>query len=45
MVTLRRYYINGDYHWNEAGHRLVARTFLQQYTPPVHAEPAGTADP
>lgn len=45
MVTLRRYYINGDYHWNEAGHRLVARTFLQQYTPPVHAEPTRAADP
>ena len=44
LTTLRRYYISGDFHWNRAGHRLVARTFLQQYTPPVHAEPAGAAD-
>jgi len=26
--TVRRYYIRGDVHWNEAGHRLVADTLI-----------------
>lgn len=26
--TIRRYYIPGDVHWNEAGHHLVAEQFL-----------------
>jgi hypothetical protein len=32
MAILSRYYINGDYHWNEAGHRAVADAFLAAYT-------------
>jgi hypothetical protein len=28
VETLRRYYIEGDIHWNEAGHAVVARTIL-----------------
>jgi len=28
METIHRYFIAGDVHWNEAGHRLVAETIL-----------------
>lgn len=28
LNMIERYYIPGDCHWNEAGHRLVAETFL-----------------
>jgi hypothetical protein len=38
MATLVRYYIDGDFHWNEAGHRLIARRFLRGYQPPVAEE-------
>lgn len=29
--SLRKYYIKGDVHWNAAGHRLVAESFLDFY--------------
>jgi len=29
--TLRKYYIKGDVHWNEAGHKLVAEKFVDFY--------------
>jgi hypothetical protein len=33
-ATLVRYYIDGDFHWNAAGHRLIAAGFLHGYVPP-----------
>lgn len=30
--TIRKYFIPGDLHWNEEGHRLVARRFLEMWT-------------
>jgi len=27
-ATVRRYYIDGDVHWNEAGHRRVAEQLV-----------------
>jgi lysophospholipase L1-like esterase len=30
--VIRRYFIPGDLHWNEEGHRLVARRFLESWT-------------
>lgn len=30
-IALRTYYIKGDVHWNEAGHKLVAEKFLGFY--------------
>jgi lysophospholipase L1-like esterase len=32
--VLERYFIPYDFHWNAEGHRLVAETFLGQYSPP-----------
>jgi len=29
--TIRKYFIPGDLHWNEEGHRLVARRFLDMW--------------
>jgi hypothetical protein len=29
--VLDRYFIPGDVHWNEAGHRLIAEGFLEYY--------------
>jgi hypothetical protein len=29
--AIKKYYIPGDMHWTEAGHSLVARTFLSSY--------------
>jgi hypothetical protein len=29
--AVRRYFIAGDVHWNAAGHRLVAESFLKRY--------------
>ena len=29
---IRKYFIPGDLHWNEEGHRLVARRFLEMWT-------------
>jgi hypothetical protein len=29
--TLDTYFLHGDLHWNEAGHRLVAETFSEQF--------------
>ncbi len=29
--TIRRYFIPGDVHWNDAGHRLIADGFLEYY--------------
>lgn len=34
--AIRRHFIPGDLHWNERGHRLVARRFLEVWVP--HAE-------
>ena len=31
LETIRRYYIDGDIHWNEEGHKLVARTILDAH--------------
>ncbi len=33
--VIRRYFIPGDLHWNEEGHRLVARRFLENWTDPA----------
>ncbi len=30
--AIRKYFIPGDLHWNEEGHRLVARRFLEMWT-------------
>ena len=30
-ATIREYFIPGDVHWNESGHRLVAEKFLRFY--------------
>ena len=39
--VLDRYFIRGDVHWNEEGHRLVADGFLEQYAArPPAAVPA-----
>jgi len=32
--TVRRYFISGDVHWNEAGHRLVAEKLIARLTTP-----------
>jgi hypothetical protein len=29
--VIRRYYIQGDIHWNEEGHRLVAGRLLEKW--------------
>ena len=42
-AVLERYYINGDYHWNAAGHRLVAEGFLDAYTVPPDVRPTTLA--
>ena len=34
--TVRRYFIAGDVHWNEAGHRLVAERLLPHFLAPAH---------
>ncbi len=34
--TIRRYFIAGDVHWNEAGHRLVAERLLPHFLAPAH---------
>jgi hypothetical protein len=31
LEALHQYFIPGDIHWNEAGHALVARRFLEFY--------------
>jgi hypothetical protein len=31
--AIRKYFIPGDLHWNEAGHRLVAGRFLEMWRP------------
>jgi len=41
--VLRRYYIGGDYHWNAAGHRLVAQGFLRAYGDGADAAPGHAA--
>ena len=35
--TVRRYFISGDVHWNEAGHRLVAEQLIARLEPHVAA--------
>ena len=35
--TVRRYFISGDVHWNEAGHRLVAEQLVARLEPHVAA--------
>ncbi len=32
--VMKRYFIPFDMHWNSDGHKLVADTFLKQFTPP-----------
>jgi hypothetical protein len=39
--VIRRYFLPGDLHWNEQGHRLVAETFLRMWTPPAGSTIAG----
>ena len=34
---LERYFIPYDFHWNAEGHKLVAKTFLEQFAPPTAA--------
>ena len=29
--TLMRYFIPGDFHWNEKGHALTTEAFLKQF--------------
>jgi hypothetical protein len=31
VETLLRYFIAGDFHWNEKGHALTAAAFLRQF--------------
>lgn len=33
LAAIRRYYVKGDFHWNEAGHRLVADAVARAYDP------------
>ncbi len=33
VETLERYFIPYDFHWNAAGHRLVAEAFLERFRP------------
>ncbi len=33
-AVMERYFIPFDFHWNAEGHKLVAKTFLEQFTPP-----------
>jgi len=33
-AVMKRYFIPFDMHWNAEGHKLVAKTFLEQFTPP-----------
>lgn len=35
--TIKTYYINGDVHWNEKGHTLVAKQFLKAFSSTVAA--------
>ncbi len=35
-AVIRRYFIPGDIHWNEEGHRLVATRFLAQWQEMAH---------
>ncbi len=42
IETVRRYYIPNDFHWNAAGHRLVAQALLQGG---LAASVTGEADP
>ena len=37
--VLRRYFIPHDFHWNAEGHKLVARKFLEQFSPPSPSSP------
>lgn len=32
--VLERYFIPYDFHWNAEGHKLVAKTFLEKFSPP-----------
>ncbi|MBT3307410.1 MAG: hypothetical protein HN377_13145, partial [Alphaproteobacteria bacterium] len=32
-IVMEKYFIPFDFHWNAAGHKLVADTFLQQFIP------------
>ena len=40
-AVIKATFIDGDSHWNEAGHALVARRWLQErgYAPPVDPAP------
>jgi lysophospholipase L1-like esterase len=33
LATIRRYYLKGDFHWNQAGHALVADAVARAYAP------------
>ncbi len=43
--TVRQYYVDSDVHWNEAGHRLVAQAFLEQYGLITAPAPPGNGVP
>lgn len=43
--TIRRYYIPGDVHWNEAGHQLVAKRFLEHWRTINNVAPALALSP
>jgi hypothetical protein len=36
--VVQKYYINGDYHWNDAGHSLVARKWMEVVDPSLAAQ-------
>ncbi len=42
---IRRYFIPGDVHWNEEGHRLVATRFLSAWAAPDLSSPRQKASP
>lgn len=42
-ATIMANFIPSDFHWNEAGHRLVARAFLQRFRPGLKARLSATA--
>jgi len=33
--VIRRYFISGDIHWNDEGHRLIAERFLAEWQPAI----------
>ncbi|MCP3978042.1 MAG: hypothetical protein GY716_01755 [bacterium] len=40
LEVLQRLFIRGDYHWNAAGHEVVARQLLEHWSPAAEADRA-----